>query len=102
VTPLEVGGRECFYRRMQALSDDQRIGRLEGKVDGLDEKLVRLEGRVDRFETKMDNGFAEVRGEFATVRSEHRSDYRTLLGIQLTTFLAMILGFAGLLLQHHL
>ncbi len=50
----------------------------------------------------MDNGFVEVRGEFAAVRSEHRSDYRTLLGIQLATFLAMILGFAGLLLQHHL
>jgi hypothetical protein len=80
---------------MRERSDDQRIGRLEVKVDG-------LEKRMDRVETKMDNGFAEVRGEFAAVRSEHRSDYRTLLGIQLTMFSAMILGFAGLLLQHHL
>jgi hypothetical protein len=63
------------------LSDDQRIGRLETRMDSL--------------ETKMDRGFAEV-------RSEARSDFRTLLGIQLSMFLAMILGFAGILLQHHL
>jgi hypothetical protein len=80
---------------MQALSDDQRIGRLEGKMDGLGEKVVRLEGRVDRLETKMDNGFAEV-------RSEARSDFRALLGIQLSMFLAMILGFAGIILQQFL
>jgi hypothetical protein len=61
-----------------------------------------MEARMDRLETKMDNGFAEIRREFATVRSESRSDFRTLLGVQLTTIVAMILGFAGILLQHHL
>lgn len=50
----------------------------------------------------MDNGFAEIRNEFRAVRSEARSDFRTLLGVQLTTIVAMILGFAGILLQHHL
>jgi tetrahydromethanopterin S-methyltransferase subunit G len=73
---------------MQALSDEQQIDRLET--------------RMDRLETKMDNGFAEVRGEFAAVRSEHRSDFRALLGVQMTTLVALILGFAGLILQHHL
>jgi hypothetical protein len=63
------------------LSDDQRIDRLET--------------RIDRLEAKMDNGFAAM-------RSEHRSDYRTLLGIQLTMFFAMILGFAGIILQQSL
>lgn len=55
---------------------------------------------MDRLEKKMDDGFAEVRREFATVRSEHRSDYRTLLGVQLTTIVALILGFAGMIVRH--
>jgi hypothetical protein len=70
------------------LSDEQRIDRLET--------------RMDRLETKMDNGFAELRGEIRAVRSEARADFRTLLGVQLTTIVAMILGFAGILLQHSL
>ncbi len=64
---------------MQALSDGQQI--------------ERVERRIDRLETKMESGFAEV-------RSEARADFRTLLGVQLTTIVAMILGFAGILLQH--
>ena len=71
-----------------ALSDEQQIDRLEGRMDGL--------------ETKMENGFAEMRREFAAVRGEARADFRTLLGVQLTTIVAMILGFAGILLQHYL
>ena len=76
---------------MQALSDDQRIGRLEGKVDGLDERVQGLDKKVDRLETKVEG-----------VRSEARADFRTLLAVQMTTIVAMILGFAALLLQHHL
>jgi hypothetical protein len=36
----------------------------------------------------------------AAVRTEARADFRTLLGAQLTTIVAMILGFAGIILQH--
>jgi hypothetical protein len=68
-----------------------------------DEKRIdRLETRMDGFETNMENGFSEMRREFAAVRSETRADFRTLLGVQLTTIVAMVLGFAGILLQHHL
>jgi hypothetical protein len=80
----------CFYRPMQALSDDQQI--------------ERLEGRMDRLEQKVEDGFAETRkeikAEVAAARSEARADYRTLLGAQLTTVVAVILGFAGIILQH--
>ncbi len=69
----------CFHRVMQALSDEQQI------------ELV--ERRIDRLETKMETGFAEV-------RSEARGDFRTLIGVQLTTIVAMTLGFAGIILQH--
>jgi hypothetical protein len=55
---------------------------------------------MDRLETKMDNGFAEMRKEIVVARGEARADFRTLLGVQLTTIVAMILGFAGILLQH--
>jgi hypothetical protein len=59
---------------------------------------------MDRLEKRMDDGFAEMRGEFAAVRSEARTDFRTLLAIILSMFTAMIFGFAGILaailLQH--
>jgi hypothetical protein len=75
---------------MRASWDEQRVDRLEKKVD--------------RLERKMDDGFAEMRREFAAVRSEARDDFRTLLAILLPMFMAMILGFAGILaailLQH--
>jgi hypothetical protein len=55
------------------------------------------EKRIDRLEKKMDDGFAAI-------RSESRADFRTLLAIILSMFMAMILGFAGILvailLQH--
>jgi hypothetical protein len=75
---------------MRVLWDEQRVDRLEKKVD--------------RLERKMDDGFADMRREFTAVRSEARDDFRTLLAILLPMFIAMILGFAGILaailLQH--
>jgi hypothetical protein len=65
--------------------------------------MERLEKRSDRLEKKMDDGFAavrsEIKAEIAAVRGEARSDFRTLLGVQLTTIVAVILGFAGIILQ---
>jgi hypothetical protein len=57
------------------------------------QRIDRLEQRMDRLERKVDDGFAAV-------RSEARTDFRTLLGILLAMFMTMILGFAGILLQH--
>ncbi len=53
------------------------------------------ERRIERLETKVDEGFAAV-------RSEHRADSRTLLGIIMSMFMTMILGFAGIVLQQAL
>jgi tetrahydromethanopterin S-methyltransferase subunit G len=86
---------------MQALSDEQQFERLENKVDrvetSLGQRIDRVETelgkRIDRVESKLENGFAEM-------RSESRADFRLLLGAQLTMLAAMILGFAGILLQH--
>ena len=84
---------------MQALSDGQHIAAIEAKVDKLEKKI--------------DDGFAEMRTEFKNVRtemreevtaarSEARVDFRLLIGILLPMYLTIILGFAALLLRHHL
>jgi hypothetical protein len=46
------------------------------------------EKRIASLEKKVDDGFAEA-----------RADYRLLLGVLLTMFLTMILGFAGILIH---
>ena len=60
-------------------------------------RIIRLEKKMDRLEEKIDDGFAAI-------RSESRADFRTLLAVILSMFMAMILGFAGILaailLQH--
>jgi chromosome segregation ATPase len=111
---------------MQAISDEQQIDRLENKVDALDAKIEQkaddLDAKIDRldanFERKFDRldakfeeklggldakieeGLGGLDAKIENVRSEAHGDFRTLVGIQLTMLLAMILGFAGLLLQH--
>lgn len=78
---------------MKFASTGDSIGPMQVLWNG--QRIDRLEQRMDRLEKKVDDGFA-------TVRSEARTDFRALVGIQLTMFLAMILGFAGIILQHHL
>jgi hypothetical protein len=95
---------------MQALSDDQHIAAIEAKVDKVEEKV---DDGFARMEAKFDAGFAEMRAEFKNVRaemrtdvmaarSEARADFRLLIRILLPMYLTVILGFAALLLQHHL
>ncbi|HXF31080.1 MAG TPA: hypothetical protein VN522_06125 [Solirubrobacterales bacterium] len=60
---------------MQALSDDQHIAAIDAKVDRLEEKV--------------EVGFAET-------RAEARSDFRTLIAVNITILVAVIFGFAGL------
>jgi hypothetical protein len=77
---------------MQALSDEQRIDSLEKKVE---------------------EGFSQMRAEFRESRKEMREDLREVRGeigalyrLMIQSFaglgFTMILGFAALLLQHHL
>ncbi len=94
----------CFHRLMQALSDEQHFERIEMRMDRFEARMDGLEARMDRLESKMDDGFATVRSEFkseiGSARSESRADFRALLGVQLTTIVALVLGFAGIALQH--
>jgi hypothetical protein len=67
--------------------------------------------QLDRLEKKVDDGFAETKAEFRAVRAEMRAEigavHRSLHTMWLTMILgfagmspAVILGFAGILLQH--
>jgi len=80
---------------MQPLNNEQRIDRLETNMEKL--------------EKKVDDGFAETRVEFRAVRGEIGAVNRSLHAMWLTMAigfggmsLAMVLGFAGILLQNHL
>lgn len=92
MTSLEVGRDGCFDLRVQALSDEQQIDRVEQKVD-------RLEQKTDRLDAKIDARASGLESRIAGVHAEAREDFRMLLAAQLTTLVAMILGFAGLFLQ---
>lgn len=92
----------CFYRPMQALSDDQHIAAVEAKVE-------KLEKKVDDGFLKVDAGFAAMRDEFKAFRNEARQDRQQLQGeiaglnrTIMAMWLTMVLGFAGIVLQQHL
>jgi hypothetical protein len=100
---------------MHALSDEEQVARLEKKVDDgfakIDDRFARVDDRFARVDAKVDAGFAKVdqrlggmRAEIGAVREGARSDFRTLLAINLTMVVAMIFGFGGIviaLLTHH-
>jgi hypothetical protein len=67
----------CFYRFMQAMSDEQQLERLEKTVD---------------------DGFKETKAEFRAIRAEIGGIHRSIHAMWLT----IILGFAAILLQNHL
>ncbi len=66
----------CFYRLMRERWTDERLDDLDKKVD---------------------DGFAETRAEFRAVRAEIGGLNRAVMAMWLT----MIVGFAAILLQHH-
>jgi hypothetical protein len=68
-----------------------------------DERVDALEKKVDELSADMKSGFKDVKSEFREVRAEFRA-IRAELGSQTRTtqamWLTMILGFAGILLNH--
>jgi hypothetical protein len=66
---------------MQAMDDEQQLERLEKKVD---------------------EGFADTRAEFRAIRAEFRAEIGSINRTILSMWLTMILGFAAILIQHHL
>ena len=89
---------------MQALSDEQHIAAIGAKVE-------RLEGKIDA-------GFAEMRAdsiavraqitsteralraEIIAVRADGRADFRTLIAVVVTMWIATILAMVGVIVSH--
>ena len=66
----------------QAQDHDRRLGRLEGIAEQLAEQNRQTNARFDRLE----QAITELGRE---LRQEHRRDFRWMIGIQLTTLIAL-------------
>lgn len=83
---------------------DERIGRLEGKVDRLDARFGGLETSVARLETSvahMQGDMAEIRADMRTMRSEFGSLRRWIIGtaIAVITIITSIIGLQDMWYQ---
>ena len=69
----------------QAQDHDRRLGRLEGIVEQLTEQNRQTNARFDG----VDRRFDALDRAIDALRQEHRRDFRWLVGIQLTTLIAL-------------
>ncbi len=72
----------------QAQDHDRRLGRLEGIAEQLDRRLDAIEKRIESIERTL-------RQELAELRARSDAQFRWLVGIQITTLIAI----GGLLLN---
>ena len=66
----------------QAQDHDRRLGRLEGIAEQLDRRL-------DDFQHGMNTRFNAIERAIAELRQDQRRDFRILVGMQLTTLIAL-------------
>lgn len=69
----------------QAQDHDRRLGRLEGIAEQLTEQTRQTNARFDGVERRFDG----VERALDALRQEHRRDFRWLIGVQLTTLIAL-------------
>ena len=62
---------------------------LAGLVAELSKRLDSIERRLDGIERRLDRVEAHQREDIAALRREHRRDFRWVIGIQLTTLIAL-------------
>ncbi|MBI4501639.1 MAG: hypothetical protein HY700_10805 [Gemmatimonadetes bacterium] len=88
---------------------DERVARLEGRVDGfadrfdgLDQRMNQLDGRMDRFERRMDALDAkvdrfreELAGQIRALDQKVSTQFRWTVGIQVAVLLAVVAALAG-------
>ena len=73
----------------QAQDHDRRIGRLEGIAEQITEQIRQTNGRFDRIEQALAEQARQTATLIESLRQEHRRDFRWLIGIQLTTLIAL-------------
>ncbi len=73
----------------QAQDHDRRIGRLEGIAEQLTYRLDSLERGLAEVRQAIEEQGRQTAARMDALRQEHRRDFRWLVGIQLTTLLAL-------------
>ena len=73
----------------QAQDHDRRIGRLEGIAEQITEQIRQTNGRFDRIEQALAEQARQTATLIESLRQEHRRAFRWLIGIQLTTLIAL-------------
>lgn len=109
--PLQVSAADV----PSDVSDQDRLTRIETRLDGIDGRLGRLEGRfnrfeeriddrLNRFEDRMDEEMASIRGDLNSQLASTRADLnsqlastRAELSGHLNRMNNMLIGFLGLL-----
>ncbi len=77
------------YPITQAQEHDRRIGRLEGIVEQLDRRLDGIEKRIDSVERAIGELRQDMQREFVAANRRIDTLTRWVVGIQLTTLLAL-------------
>ena len=94
-TPIEPSGAGRYPADMES-----RVAVLEQIARTTAAGLERIERRLDSMEgrfTGLEGRFAAIDRRFDALNSEHRADFRWLLGIMLGGFGAMLGGFGAML-----
>ena len=73
----------------QAQDHDRRIGQLEGIAEQLNHRLDSIEKRINALERAIAELRVEVRNEIAAIHRRLDTQFRWLVGIQLTTLIAI-------------
>jgi hypothetical protein len=77
---------------MQALSDDQRIEALEKKIDdGFAEMRTEFKTVRTEVRTEIKGSERELRAEIISARSDARGDFRTLVALVVSLWVATVL-----------
>ena len=82
---------------MEGLADKQRMDTLEKKMD---EGFARVDRGFAEMRAQIQSSERALRGEIAEVRSDARSDFRTLIGVVVAMWVATMLAVAGHLPIH--
>lgn len=73
-----------------------RVAKVEQRYDGLSDVQKDLKESVRVLEARMDAGFAEVRGEFKSVRSDMHTQFRWVMGGIGGALLTLLIAMFGL------
>jgi glutathione S-transferase len=89
------GRVDSFDARFDSL--ERRFDTVDHRFDAVDRRFERVEQRIDSLDAKVDRFRTEFAGAVTALDTKMSSQYRWLLGTQLTVFVTVIGVLAGAL-----